>query len=1124
VAEFTVSAKLIADSSGLKAGLADGQKALERLTAEELRSLKVVSDLAQAVGGLGDATRQAVTPMGGLQRAFHQLGIAAKAQQKAVTDTENAVRRQQAAVRQLGVQMGDFGTQVASGINPMMAFIQQSGQMAYAAQDMGGKVGKVAMFLNTPWGAAVQFGALVLGSLVGSLLSTGREAEKAAGKLDFKRMSVKELTKAIVDLEAAERKEMQTSQQAADDKLRQAQGDLSAAVKTRDETRRLLSQALRTQERALLGGQDTRGSQVASQATGRANALRQALAAENENIKTLQKLVRERTAAILQREVKEQFDPAAKAAGDYERVLGRLNDQLTAGTINEAKYRQELGKATQQRERAIKAANAMGKAASSANREFGRLISSSEAASIVRGIGGQVNSADRSTARQTQLYNAWLAARKPRDNPVAKPGTSAHERGNALDVQFAPGLNPAKLRAAFQEEGVTLTKVFAERGHWHIEWAKGVDTAAQAAREAAKATRELEQAQQELERRVASIIAAFDPARAAADKYAASLAEIADLQGRGLISSGEALRYSLKASADDLNRRKKDDRALIDSVVEGGNMDDAWRKMMEGIEGAADERVRPAMERMGRAGAKAFQDEGLVAAEAIARLLGGKIGGAVGDAFGILNGLKSGNFNSVSGPMGSILSLLGGGKREPGEAPAPFTEGLTDFIKPIKGGLKDVVEKIGDTFSIGGDFEKTLGHMAGGAALGSVVGPAVTNLLGMKGSNMGAQIGGALGSAAGAASGIPGGAQIGALIGSIEGSIVGGLIKSAKRGSASITSATGDIETRGNSDKRNLASKELASSIQGALSQIADSLGGQLGAFAVSIGVRDDNFRVDPSGKGITKTKKGAVDFGQDEKGAISFAIANAIADGAVTGLSAAVQQALKSSPDIDKALREALKVREIEDLLTDLGGQLNSQFRAFDQQAAERVRIAKQYGFDVVKIEELNAKERLKLVDQVLASRVGALKDLLEDINFGDLFQGSLTDRRDRLITEFDKAVKDAEGGVDGGAERQADLSRKLLDLSKSTFGTAGGEFAADLSRARTSAERVIELENERIKQAQAAQQQTNDHLDEANSHLSEQTTIQRAMLAQLQAMAAGGSIGEGIEGSQLTKRQAGI
>lgn len=409
----------------------------------------------------------------------------------------------------------------------------------------------------------------------------------------------------------------------------------------------------------------------------------------------------------------------------------------------------------------------------------------------------------------------------------------------------------------------------------------------------------------------------------------------------------------------------------------------------------------------------------------------------------------------TAGPVGGILGAL---KEFPG---------LPDKLK----------EKLGGAFE--------------GAQTGTFV-AGIGKALGLKMSTTGAQVGGAIG----AALPIPGGD----IIGSVLGGFVGGLFKKTPRASATITSADGDAVITG-SKKYQQAAGEAAESVQGVLKSIADQLGGELGNFSVSIGKSGDSWHVDPTGRGRLKKSQGGLDFNDDYEAAVMAAAFDAIGDGGIKGLSAAVMKALKSSSDIDKAVKEALKVREVEEIVTGLGGALERQFREFETQAKERVRIATQYGFDVTKIEARNAEDRAKLVEQILASRVGSLQSLLDDLKFGDLFEGTAADRRSKLLTEIATAKTDAEKGVDGAADKLAELQRRLVETSREAYGTAGGEYAADRANAISTAEAIIAAENERIRAAQQAtvdtakaMQTQNQLTNEGNDILSEIRTLLRS------------------------------
>lgn len=636
--------------------------------------------------------------------------------------------------------------------------------------------------------------------------------------------------------------------------------------------------------------------------------------------------------------------------------------------------------------------------------------------------------------------------------------------------------------------------------------------------EAAKSMRELDSDLDALIRR-------FDPATSAADAYADTLAKIARLQGAGKITDLQAMDFSFKASQEEAKRRLDEaDRFandLFKDAFGGKDIAAAFDDMIAGIETDLDAKVKPEMEKVGRAGGDAFRVAGIDAAQAIAQIFGGEIGGVLGPILGALSGTRTGNFNSVGGPLGGLLTLLSGG----GGADNPFTRGLQSVFAPIEDQFKSLTGRLDGIFGIHGSFTETLGKAAGFGAIGGAAGS-------LTGSGPAGALGGAVGGFAGEAlkktfDGIFKGlgqfaGPIGSLVGGVLGGLVGGLFHKTKTGVATITGLDTPISTSGNSDSRRHAAEGLAGSVQDALQQIADQLGGGIGDFAVSIGIRDKQFRVDPTGQGQTKKKKGAIDFDEDQAAAVAFAIADAIRDGAITGLSAAVQKALQSSTDIDKALREALKVDEVETLLGGIGAELEKTFQQFERQAAERVRIARQYGFDLVKLEQVNAEQRAKVFEDVLQSRIGSLQQLLDDLNFGDLFEGSAADQRQALLVQIAKAKSEAEAGKEGAADTLAQLERKLVDLSRDAFGTAGAEFASDRAGAKSAAEEIIKIENDRVKAAQDAAIATNQKLDtnnqltnETNDLLAETNALLRGMGGA--AVSGGGSVQRFTTGRQV-------
>ncbi|MGX0586261.1 hypothetical protein [Sphingomonas sanguinis] len=396
---------------------------------------------------------------------------------------------------------------------------------------------------------------------------------------------------------------------------------------------------------------------------------------------------------------------------------------------------------------------------------------------------------------------------------------------------------------------------------------------------------------------------------------------------------------------------------------------------------------------------------------------------------------------------------------------------------------------------IGQGFGKYAGKGLAGAFEGQAA-SSIANMIGIKTNGTGSAIGGMIGGL----TGIPG---AGAALGLIGG-LVGNLFTRPKSGSATITSVDSAATTRG-ADSVTEKLSGTAKSVQDGIQKIADQLGAQTGAFSVSIGKREDYFRVDGGGSNRVSDKhpgSGLLYNGKDEAVAIEIAIRDAIADGAVKGLSPAVAKALQSSSSLDKALSEAIKVQNLEKSLGGLTGQLKSIFDTFDQTAADRVRIAKAYGLDLLQVEKLNATERAKLLEDTLKSRIGSLKDLLTSMSTGDLFEGSAADRRNALLKDIATARADAEAGKDGAADKVAELYRQLLSTSKEAFGTGGDEYATDRKSAAAAARALIDIETNRVNSAAGVQASQTSAIEAGNALTAQMVKAADAQTELLQAL----------------------
>lgn len=444
---------------------------------------------------------------------------------------------------------------------------------------------------------------------------------------------------------------------------------------------------------------------------------------------------------------------------------------------------------------------------------------------------------------------------------------------------------------------------------------------------------------------------------------------------------------------------------------------------------------------------------------------------------------------------------------------------FTEFQHDLSGLFKDVFGELGD--DLGTDIAGAVGKGLAYMQLGQTIGGGIADVLGMSGkySKIGSQIGSAIG---GALLG-----PLGAIGGGFLGSIAGGLIKGKPMlGSTVLTSATekdtGAWGRLGGLENVNT----VAGAVQNSLKQIASTLGASLGDFAVSIGNVEWNgqsyYRVADQGRYDVGTqdyidKGGAVLYdGTDADAAMAAAVMNAIADGAMGGISAAMKKALSSSPDVDEAVSRALKVREVEQYISGLGSEVEKALQEFETTAAERVKIAQDYGLDVLEVEKKNGEERAALIKQLTEEQVGSLQRLVEEMTSGSLFEGSAVEQRAAIMDAITAAKADLDNGVSGAADTLADLYRQLNTVSKDAFGTTG-QYAADRTLILDQARAAIAASNAKIeaaatKTSDPALASTNAALDENNDQnaqvISLLQTLPSNIVLALKALGNGGSL----------------
>jgi len=1085
---------------------------------------------SEAVKQVGDANREAATGAAALTAATNTMSSAQREAAQAVRGEaaaqDEATRakvantaaagRQRAAYQQLGFQVQDVFQQFALGINPLVILAQQGGQVTSAFALMGEGAGgaqskftRFMTFLSGPWGAAL-LGAVTIGGLLAQTLWDNEDAATGATQANDAYASAQSQLAKVMNLTTGE----MTSQNVV---LREqirllARKQILEGRKAEREADEALGEVGRPGLFTLFGANDR--DRAAFEASTRpvrqlVEDLRKGKIEVEDFRKSIERL--EKQGKLTSEEVVDVVDQGlnlAIAQGD-QRVGQEMLDALDGKGVSANLRRPgpagskpptdtSAAKAAREAEQLLDFTARIEERVQRINEQFNeqpRLLDQAAKASrelddIQKDVEKRLND---QPAKVKDLTAAINDARGAVDDALLRPFREMEEAGDRQLEQMMLVLQGRESEA----EALLRIQQYEER-NGELTEEQRLAVLAQV-----EAERELGRMIEARGRQLSIYNASIDDTRAAledllsggsARDFLKSMEQnFRQLQGRLLTEQlfGDALR-----KLEDLASGRDSLKTQTDKLVEDlGKPGPKASELADAMDAAA-ERINQAAQRIANPGLVTNVPNAVPSS-------GGELGQVLPDGTIGVMGRKEGK-----GPVEVSLDLktfrfIKETGTEIGKSWLKPLEGLigTKLVNGIAGVFGgavagraqggDIGAILGGLKSIEGlpdNLKKVLGGAdgAGGMFGGAVAGfrtSQIMDALGIGNSKSGAAIGGAIGSAIP----IPG-ADI---IGSIAGGLIGQALKPTKRGSATITSVDGDATSRGNDQQRIQASLGLAGSVQQRLRQIAEEFDAEIGSFAVSIGQRGKNFRVDTSGSGKTKTKRGAIDFGQDEEAAVAFALRDAISDGAIKGLSAAIQKALNSNPDVDKAIKEALKVRDVEELLDGIGVKIRKEVRDFDRQADERLRIARDYGFDILEIERINAEERSKLIESILEDRVGALQDLLNDLVFGDLAEGTLSERRQRLLEEISKAEADAAKGVDGAADRLADLNRRLIQLSRDAYGTAGSEYASDRAQAIASAERIIQLENDRIRGTQEAAAETNRQLATANQLSNEQNDI---------------------------------
>lgn len=1038
----------------------------------------------------------------------HRKNVTALKQAEAATQKGTQVTRQaQAGYVNFGRQVQDVAVGLQGGQNIGTIIAQQGGQVADAVSQMGGKFGGLASFLAGPWGAAVIIGASFLASFVQELVfaeEAAGDTEEAIASLAESQMdiatffdigtgAIREQNQALIQNAILMRQTKRDEIQARTANQASEAGDLiRRSARDSSNFQSALSPLFNAFPGADPYGRKSGNDDIvrAVQGNNTDRDLRRIAESDSVNAERAEQLSALRAQNVEDKRQLAKIEAEIRSLDD-----GILDDQLweagssgsSRGASGNSSRRGGGSSRSNRLSRQAKELEDFAKTAERSidqiNRKFGEQPGLIEAARLATGDLDQLvkDLGERKPPGFETMIADAQAAKIAVEDALVRPFVQMREeaeRRQQVDLLILAGR---------EDEAIVLEEI------WRIEEKLGPLNADQRAEVEGivlaeeEHLRQLEKAQQlqsdylSTTQRVRGELEAIF----AGDGDLGNLDNIyRDLKARVQVEQifGPAL--------EEFDQFVKENTAIPDAV-------DVFTSETGRAGSAAGTFADALIEQAGRVSNPIFADGGQAGS-------GQSGAGRTSDADNkeiLVQGVRAG-VNSSNGALSLTPEAYFEGLTK--AVAAPVLEGLdetfgTTFFSQLQGALsgalygsatagttggvlgfaKGLVDDFGEDL-LGRDFASTLSSQLGTALGGAQTGSQVAGLAGLAGINLssgGSQLGGAVGSFLP----IPGGD----IIGAIAGGLLGGLFKKTPRGSANLTGAGQFTLSGNNKDGAQDTASDLAGSVSETLQRIADTFGGEVGRFAVSIGRSGDSYHVDPDGTGRLKKSQGGLDFDQDQGAAIAAAVLDAIGDGGIDGISTRIEQALKSSPNIDQAIQEALQVQELEELLGGIGGEVDEAFRAFERQAAERLRIATAYGFDVVAVEELNAKQRLELSEQLLEDQVGSLQRLIEQMTTGNLFEGSAVDRRDALLDAIEAAKADVEAGTEGAADTLASLLGQLDSVSKEVFGTTGG-FATDRSDILDAARTAIAAANERISEAQAASDPalatTNAALDENN------------------------------------------
>lgn len=955
----------------------------------------------------------------------------------------------------LGQQIGDFAVQVVSGQSAAVAFAQQLPQAAYAASTMGGALGKVGNFLTGPWGTALTIATVVAVPFVSKLLDGANAAEEQSKKLAQAAQaadsygSAQSLLGKIIDLTTGKLKTqnevlIQTIKLQAQANILKAQADQKKAATALSD---LASPNLIERLSVTAGG--TPFSANGSAAQDQANKLTAALKPFKAAVTDYINLVNDPRASQdqLSRGLDDtigRIDLLAKANRLAKRdVIEAKQAVLALGTtLNDQRSNQQV----------LDAINGKGIAPELVPykrdpkpkkppkpKDYSRSDDAAEQtiAAINAEWDDQPRLIDRARLATLKLDNLTEQLGKRKLTPEVQKllGLIAQAREsitNGMDRPFRDFVEAQReslevgrlVLAGYDADADALQNVL------RIQKAQGEVTEDQV--EAAFRLAQQHQAINRLLEDQRRIVGIYENAWSGVrDQIDGVFAKIQGNAG-GIVGVVQKLQRDLLSNAlfggidreiEDYIRKATGKQTPAEIVA--AQAADAGAALKSGVNDFVDT-FRDAAMRIKGIDPAAIRDSTVLAAPYVTQYFGG--GSGANDNEIVVNGKRTAESATL---LGRVLDKAADNFRKIGiEVPSTI-------IKGLKGNLGTILEGAafggigGSIFSAigGGKSDKTASGLGGilGEYGGKELGKTITK-----------EIGGSLGKTLGGIAG-----PLGGIVGGLLGNVVGGLFKKTERGSAQISSVDQAAVVNGNYSAVQSDLGGLATNVQTGIRQIADALGADVGSFAVSINKYKDSYRVDPSGGtsvgGKYGTNDGVLKFDGDPEGAVRAAIANALQDGAIKGISDASQRILASGKDLESAINKAVLIeavpRNLKKLLDPVGAAIDDLNRDFKK----TVDALKEGGASAEQMAQAQQLYNLQL-DQVNASTASAsqtLKDFQSSLKLGSNSPYSLRDQEQEALKKLQPFLDQIAQGksIDQSAYQSA--ANTAIDIERQIYGS---------------------------------------------------------------------------------------